>query len=135
MCQVWQRNMQRCSLYRVHKVNARTDGRKDARTEPRQRNYIPAATRCAGTIKPNYPLVFHKLTNVWIWGLLSAKWSSRDGIQSNCDQAITCINLTKFKLLIDNDKQRFFLFQQSKNLKIGSRLTGLFKTNFLGTSP
>ena len=33
--------MQRCSLYCVHKVHARTDGRNHAHTEPQQRYYIP----------------------------------------------------------------------------------------------
>ena len=31
--QVWERNMQRFSLYRVHKVLARTEGRTDGTTE------------------------------------------------------------------------------------------------------
>ena len=42
--------MQRFSLYRVHKVLARTEGRKHWRTEPQKRYYIPTATRCAGII-------------------------------------------------------------------------------------
>ena len=41
VCKVWQRNMERFSLYRVHKVLARTEGRKHWQTEPQKRYYIP----------------------------------------------------------------------------------------------
>ena len=48
------KNMHWCSIYRVHKVQARSDGRMHGRTKPQQRYYIPTATRFFHTWR--YPL-------------------------------------------------------------------------------